>query len=561
MKIRTYFYVIILLSVSQTGLSQSNLIPNPSFEEYTSCNLGGGQYIFLTSAQDWFTIIEPTGSLAPYFHACTGIPGEIGQTSLFGYQLPKSGFGMAGLAQNVLPDTDFTFNDFAAIKLYSPLQRDSIYVVSYYVQYADSADYACSNCMDADFFEELIVNDTPRWESYPPIGLNRVRNDTARILNDRTNWMQICDTVKAKGVERYFVIGNFEDSTSIIYESTSPRGELTFYYLDDVSVRKLTGGGQPRRYSVALCPSELPYTLNGRAGYLGYEWSTGDTTESLSITAAGTYTLTHAYECGSITDTFVVEVKAYEVPIGVDSISRRVEVAACETELPLWLEGRAGFSSYHWSNGEEVADIWVDSVGQETYVVRYDSGYANGCGSLCDTFEVKVEGYGPEIDLGENRLSCEQERFVPVLLEAGGVHPRYAWSTGENTASIWANDTGTYWVAAPYEICPDRTDTIHIAGCLPPSFEVRLGNVFTPNEDGVYDSWAGQYPTEIAFESLRVLDRWGRRVFQTNDPTLSWQGQVGGRPAPEGVYYYELRYVRVGAGEESVQRGVVTLLR
>ncbi|WP_431217288.1 gliding motility-associated C-terminal domain-containing protein [Puia sp. P3] len=44
-------------------------------------------------------------------------------------------------------------------------------------------------------------------------------------------------------------------------------------------------------------------------------------------------------------------------------------------------------------------------------------------------------------------------------------------------------------------------------------------------------------------QSLRVFNRWGqlvfeRRDFPANNPTLGWDGNINGRPAPVDAYIY-----------------------
>ena len=67
-----------------------------------------------------------------------------------------------------------------------------------------------------------------------------------------------------------------------------------------------------------------------------------------------------------------------------------------------------------------------------------------------------------------------------------------------------------------------------------------LPNVFTPNGDGINDTWLPFPYTNVQKIDLVVHDRWGRRVFKTEDPDIKWDGTDANshRPLPEGVYYY-----------------------
>ncbi|MBK7963990.1 MAG: gliding motility-associated C-terminal domain-containing protein [Bacteroidetes bacterium] len=64
-----------------------------------------------------------------------------------------------------------------------------------------------------------------------------------------------------------------------------------------------------------------------------------------------------------------------------------------------------------------------------------------------------------------------------------------------------------------------------------------------------------------------VFDRWGAKVFSTNDPLQGWNGEVNGKAAQEGVYTYEIRVnplstdLKPEEGKDDTKLGVFNLLR
>jgi gliding motility-associated-like protein len=83
---------------------------------------------------------------------------------------------------------------------------------------------------------------------------------------------------------------------------------------------------------------------------------------------------------------------------------------------------------------------------------------------------------------------------------------------------------------------------------------------FTPNADGLNDelriSNAPVIDQLIAFE---IYDRWGNRVFVTDDLNGTWDGSYGGSPLNPGTYLWRVNYWC--NGRENVTMGEVTLLR
>lgn len=64
----------------------------------------------------------------------------------------------------------------------------------------------------------------------------------------------------------------------------------------------------------------------------------------------------------------------------------------------------------------------------------------------------------------------------------------------------------------------------------------KIPNVFTPNGDGINDSFAFENSV-VQAKKLSILNRWGNVVF-TSDSVFSWDGTFNGQPVTEGVYYY-----------------------
>ena len=93
--------------------------------------------------------------------------------------------------------------------------------------------------------------------------------------------------------------------------------------------------------------------------------------------------------------------------------------------------------------------------------------------------------------------------------------------------------------------------------CGPPG--IFLPNTFTPNGDGLNDTWQVHGPN-IDRMLLQVYDRWGGLVFTATQPTDGWDGTRNGQLLPPDIFGYHLRaFCTNGAVYE--QQGKVTLVR
>lgn len=96
-----------------------------------------------------------------------------------------------------------------------------------------------------------------------------------------------------------------------------------------------------------------------------------------------------------------------------------------------------------------------------------------------------------------------------------------------------------------------------VSDCILSAFYVP--NSFTPNMDGINDSFMpeGTGITEFAFA---VFNRWGQRVFETNNLSFGWDGTFNGVPCEQGVYVWKMLVID-NFGQQNATMGHVNLLR
>ena len=88
-----------------------------------------------------------------------------------------------------------------------------------------------------------------------------------------------------------------------------------------------------------------------------------------------------------------------------------------------------------------------------------------------------------------------------------------------------------------------EVQVIDASGCIASDtiyeeyFDVMIPNFFTPNGDGVYDTWAPMHVEKYPFLRATIFDRFGRRlkVLRAGE---AWDGKYEGRDMPTGDYWY-----------------------
>jgi gliding motility-associated-like protein len=98
--------------------------------------------------------------------------------------------------------------------------------------------------------------------------------------------------------------------------------------------------------------------------------------------------------------------------------------------------------------------------------------------------------------------------------------------------------------------------TIPALGC---NDDLFVPNAFSPNGDGKNDVLFVR-GTSIRSMRFLVYNQWGEKVFESNSPTIGWNGAFGGKQQPVGVYMYVLRAEMLD-GAIINKKGSVTLVR
>jgi gliding motility-associated-like protein len=93
-------------------------------------------------------------------------------------------------------------------------------------------------------------------------------------------------------------------------------------------------------------------------------------------------------------------------------------------------------------------------------------------------------------------------------------------------------------------------------------FVIYFPNTFTPDKDEFNNEFNGTFALEMLNWNLKIMNRWGEVIFESNDAKVGWDGSYNGRLMQDGNYLYELNYVSCEKPQlTQVLRGHVNLLR
>jgi gliding motility-associated-like protein len=136
-------------------------------------------------------------------------------------------------------------------------------------------------------------------------------------------------------------------------------------------------------------------------------------------------------------------------------------------------------------------------------------------------------------------------------INKGGQTTLNATASGDIASIAWSPSAGlsSSNTLNPIAI-PDTTTTYTLtvqtnAGCvLSASLQVIVltpisaPTGFTPNGDGVNDTWNIKNLQYYQNSSVQIFDRYGQAVYQSKGYSKPWDGTINGRRLPMGTYYY-----------------------
>ena len=187
---------------------------------------------------------------------------------------------------------------------------------------------------------------------------------------------------------------------------------------------------------LSLCGLSSQILDAGQPGS-AYLWSTSATTQQITVTGSGAYsvTVTTPFDCSS-SDTVQVDFH----PMPMDALQ---DLTTCSSSPPTLDAGNPG-SSFLWNTGSTGQTIAVDS--SMTYSVTVTT--PDQCSATFDAQVILMPLVS--IDLGPDSLLCEGQS---LMLDAGTSGLTYSWTTGASTQSIVATTTNSYGVSATNGYC------------------------------------------------------------------------------------------------------------
>ena len=560
---KNYFFkslqLLLLLLISQLGVTQ-NLVVNGSFEQSSSCPDKFGQ---ISKAIGW----EALRKTPDYFNQCSDVIDADAPLNIRGEQDPDHGKAYASI-------TTWTDNrlgsdqELLGTYLSEPLVPLETYYVEFKVSLADKYELA-SNNIGANFFEgKPNIND-------PLFAIDLPDVNEAVPVEDKTEWTTIKGTFTPVAAVDYLAIGNFYNTNNTITLRAGPQSGIyaAHYYVDDVCVALDPKDCQePRLRAKALasteifCIGESVEITDKTVGIVtSYKWivegsNEGELTDKLpsfTFDSAGTYSIKLIVQSTAFPDTILNDTVEYLDVITIKGIDRNFLGKDVEVSLDTGYSiSITGPGTVEWENGSEDKNRVFNKPG--TYYVDY----TDECGVFRDSIVITCNNFFPESNLPDETFLRDGKVTLDASFEYVDGDPKWSHPNGREqfAAIIEGNDHGVYNVSIP-QLCADVFEKDILV--KPFDCDVYFPNAFSPNGDGINDTWTPQVSCRLISYEMSVYNRWGELVV-SNSGQVESSTEISEQLSSDdnlssGVYMYVFSYVGLN-GEEEFQNTVTGTL-
>lgn len=275
-------------------------------------------------------------------------------------------------------------------------------------------------------------------------------------------------------------------------------------------------------------PVDPGYTINWYRDQVSLSADINQT--SVNTTVAGSYTVTVANnQPNTDGSTCLQTANAQSLifnPPPTASIQKIIKTTLCDGQT-IDLKVIYNTGTVKWSTGGSSDQIKVSSSGTYTATVTT----AAGC-SADQAIDVTFFP-NPVLNIPNTGVCVPSHKTATLTAPAGLASYTWNGQSGTNTFTTDHPQTVTLTVTDANGCL--ATQQIQVNDECP---DVRIPNAFTPNGDGINDTWdiVGLEYDQTAM--VRIFTRYGQQVFQSKGYGSQWNGEYQGKRLPVGAYYY-----------------------
>lgn len=267
--------------------------------------------------------------------------------------------------------------------------------------------------------------------------------------------------------------------------------------------------------------------------------------------------------------TYYVKVVSAKGCINIDSTTADISIkpvvnagndtAICEGKTVQLNSTGTNIISYQWSPAAGLSNATISNpIALPKQTTLFIVTVANDKCQSSDSVTVTVNK-SPTADAGPDKTIINGQS-VTLNGAAGGSNITYTWLPSDNitgastlTPTVSPPADKVYTLQVTSQTCGTASDNVRVKVYK----ELFIPNAFTPNNDGINDTWHIETLDAFPTAEIKIFNRYGEIVFDNHGVNTSWDGKYKNVLLPSGAYVYTIDL----KNNSPLLKGVVFIIR
>jgi len=194
---------------------------------------------------------------------------------------------------------------------------------------------------------------------------------------------------------------------------------------------------------------------------------------------------------------------------------------------------------------------------------------SNGVCNATSTVDIFLDNY-LEAGFESSPFVCPQDQGIFKDKSIGNIL-KWEWDFGNGTVSTLQNPAPQNFIPRDVKYnAPVKLTVTDNIGCKASLIQnllvinncfIAVPSAFTPNSDGLNDYLYPLNAYKARDLTFAVYNRFGQRIFYSNDWTAKWDGSFKGQDADPAAYVWVLTYTNIDTNQRVEQKGTSVLIR
>jgi gliding motility-associated-like protein len=220
--------------------------------------------------------------------------------------------------------------------------------------------------------------------------------------------------------------------------------------------------------------------------------------------------------------------------------------------------------SYSFDGGAFSPTLTYNNLPAGAYTIIGEA--AGGCRDTVDVTVSEPAALAVDVDPDSATITEGEMVNLQSAVSGGSTPYNYMWDPIDRLSCADCASP----VASPLDTIIYRLTVIDDKGCtgtdtvlinVRTATRLTFPTAFTPDGDHRNDNFRPILTGDLDSFLMRIYNRWGEKIFETNDYKTGWNGYYKGELQPISTYVFYVEYLPAGASETIIDQGNFTLLR